>query len=237
MRCRVATWNIHSCVGPDGRYAPERVAGVLAALEADVIGLQEVDWRRPTADGGEVLAYLAEQLGMHAVEGPNLHDHRGRYGNGLLSRFSVADFRLHSLAYGGREPRGAIEATLAGESGPIRTFVTHLGLNYRERRKQVETLRAAARDGTTGGAMVLLGDMNEWFTHRLMRRAFTPEPFARMASGRTFPSRWPWFPLDCVFAGPAPTELELRVVSTPEARAASDHLPLVADIVWGQGVD
>ena len=43
---RVATYNIHGAVGLDRRRRPERIAEVLASLEADVIGLQEVEGRR-----------------------------------------------------------------------------------------------------------------------------------------------------------------------------------------------
>jgi endonuclease/exonuclease/phosphatase family metal-dependent hydrolase len=39
---RLVTYNIHGCVGRDGRLAVERVAGVLAELGADVIALQEL---------------------------------------------------------------------------------------------------------------------------------------------------------------------------------------------------
>lgn len=234
LRCRVATWNIHACVGSDGRFDVPRVAAVLAGLDADIIGLQEVDWRSPMHDGREMLDYLAGQLGMNAVEGPNLHDHRGRYGNGLLSRFNVMGHRQHSLAYPGREPRGAIEATLECGAGTLRVFVTHLGLRLRERRAQVQTLRSVVDEGPSANATVLLGDMNEWISRRLMRRAFTPRPFARMLTGRTFPSRFPCFPLDCIFVRPEPIEVNWHVVGTREARLASDHLPVVADVVWGR---
>ncbi len=30
---RVATYNVHACVGTDGRHDPDRVAAVIAALE------------------------------------------------------------------------------------------------------------------------------------------------------------------------------------------------------------
>src|SRR5918994_1180646 len=39
---RVATYNIHRCVGLDGRTRPDRIAAVLCDLDADVIALQEV---------------------------------------------------------------------------------------------------------------------------------------------------------------------------------------------------
>lgn len=209
-----------------------RIAEVLAGLDADIIGLQEVDWRHPLPDGHEVLAYLAGQLGMHALEGPNLHDHRGRYGNGLLCRYPVIDFRQIPLAYGGREPRGAIDAILSHGAGAMRVLVTHLGLGYRERRMQVETLRSAAREGHGAMPTLLMGDMNEWVSRRLMHKAFTPGTFDIMVTGRTFPSRLPWFPLDCIFIGPEPAHLESRVIRDADARQASDHLPVVADIEW-----
>src|SRR2546423_1878025 len=42
-RLRVATYNIHRCIGTDGRHDPGRIARVLNEIHADVIGLQEVD--------------------------------------------------------------------------------------------------------------------------------------------------------------------------------------------------
>src|SRR5205823_1082208 len=40
---KVATYNIHRCVGIDGRYDPARIARVLKEIGADIVGLQEVD--------------------------------------------------------------------------------------------------------------------------------------------------------------------------------------------------
>ena len=38
----VATYNIHDAIGADGEFAPERIAAVIAELNADVIALQEI---------------------------------------------------------------------------------------------------------------------------------------------------------------------------------------------------
>ena len=40
---RVMTYNVHSCVGIDGRLSPRRVARVIARYQPDVVALQEVD--------------------------------------------------------------------------------------------------------------------------------------------------------------------------------------------------
>src|SRR4051812_23604100 len=86
----VATYNIHRCYGPDGIYEPRRVAEVLKEINADLVGLQEVDAtlsvsrndRRSSKDPHSLpaseppqlanhtqLQYLAEQTGLHSVEG------------------------------------------------------------------------------------------------------------------------------------------------------------------------
>ena len=38
---RVATYNVHGCIGTDGRHDPDRVADVITELDADVVALQE----------------------------------------------------------------------------------------------------------------------------------------------------------------------------------------------------
>lgn len=42
MRFTIATYNVHDCVGTDGRRDPERVARVIAETGADILALQEV---------------------------------------------------------------------------------------------------------------------------------------------------------------------------------------------------
>ena len=39
---RVCTYNIHKCKGLDRRTRPERIASVIAELDADIVALQEV---------------------------------------------------------------------------------------------------------------------------------------------------------------------------------------------------
>ncbi|MFI4952887.1 MAG: endonuclease/exonuclease/phosphatase family protein, partial [Burkholderiales bacterium] len=63
----VATYNIHDAVGGDGRFAPERIAAVLAEIDADLFALQEVGAPR---DGVDTLARLRDATGFHAVPGP-----------------------------------------------------------------------------------------------------------------------------------------------------------------------
>lgn len=233
MRIRCVTWNLHSCVGRDRRCDPWRVARVLAALEPDVVGLQEVDWRRGPETGQHQFEVIAEALGLTAIAGPNLRDHRGSYGNGLLTRFPAELVRRLPLSFGTREPRGAIDALLRHEDGSLRVVVTHLGLRRGERREQLAVLRdTLATEQPRHDATVLLGDLNEWVPPAVADHLLVPEPFPTLLTGRTYPSRFPLFALDRLLAHPEPRVHSWSVVRTPEARIASDHLPLVAELEW-----
>lgn len=232
MRCRAVTWNIHSGVGRDGVYDPSRAAEVLAEIDADVIGLQEVDWRHAPIGGRDQLEIIGDRLGLTGIAGPNLKDHRGAYGNALLTRFVVRESRQVELLHKRREPRGAIDATLVHGALSLRVLVTHLGLKRRERRRQLEAIRATLGESPPADSMLLLGDLNEWLHPHLARNPFLPELFPSSAAGRTFPSRLPWLMLDRILIAPEPVSLRHWVVDTRAARAASDHLPLVAEIEW-----
>lgn len=224
----VATYNVHGCVGTDGRFLPERIADVIREMNADVVGLQEVDLRirpgRPTLE----LERLAGGSGLVCFAGPTIVDPDGDYGNGLISRYPVRAVRHLDLTVGRREPRGAIDADLEVEGIPLRVVVTHLGLGIPERRDQVSRLLGTI-DEPDAHRVVLLGDVNEWhpFSRSLRLLEARLGPSAR---GRTFPSRYPVLALDRIWASPRRAIVGARVHATALARVASDHLPLVARV-------
>ena len=65
---RVATYNIHRGRGLDGRTRLERIAAVLATIDADVVALQEVVGASPLKPGQA--AELGAALGMGWVMAP-----------------------------------------------------------------------------------------------------------------------------------------------------------------------
>jgi endonuclease/exonuclease/phosphatase family metal-dependent hydrolase len=230
MRIVVASYNVHAFVGGDRRFDPERIGEVLRELDADVIGLQEVQDR---LGGPHALDRLAEAAGAHVVRGPTLDRTHGAYGNALLSRLPFGAVERVDLSLPGREPRGAIDAEIATGAEAVRVLATHLGVGARERRFQVRRLVAHLRAGPPG-VRVLLGDMNEWVRgagalaalHRVLGR--TPGP-------RTFPAAFPLFSLDRVWVHPRSRLRRVWVHRSPAARLASDHLPVAAELSLERG--
>lgn len=226
---RVASYNVHRCIGTDGRRDPNRVADVLAQIDADVIGLQEVDWQDDPETGIPQPDLLATLSNYRAVVGPNLRDHRGHYGNLLLVRGGIGPVRRIDLSYPGREPRGAIEAQIDVAGQRFRTVAIHFGLRRKERRFQARLLAKTVLHGTTD-PVLLLGDFNEWLPGA---SALGPLLANVRLLGRpaSFPSRWPLLSLDRLLARGLAAKGEMRVHKTPLSRRASDHLPIFADLV------
>jgi endonuclease/exonuclease/phosphatase family metal-dependent hydrolase len=224
---RVATYNVHRCVGRDGRFDPDRVAGVLGELDADVLALQELQWR--SSDALHLLDRFAADLGQRSIPGPTLLRPDGHYGNAVLTRLPVSQVRLVDLTVHGHEPRGAIDALLESTRGALRVVATHLGLLPGERRLQMRKMLAWLDDGPSQHPTVLMGDINEWFLWGRPLR-WLHARFGYAPAPATFPSCLPVFALDRVWMRPRDRLRRVSVHDSRRARQASDHLPLLAQI-------
>jgi endonuclease/exonuclease/phosphatase family metal-dependent hydrolase len=231
---KLASWNIHRCIGSDGHYHPSRVRSVLRMLDADLVALQEVEL---FSHDPELLEFLCAGSQWVPVHGVTLERDSGRYGNAVLSRLPLRSVQRLDLSFGGREPRGVLDihCALPGSNGAeqqLRVLATHFGLLPRERRRQasiVGKLLDAPALRPTPTWTVLMGDFNEWLLWgrplRRLRRHFPPAP-----APRTFPSRQPVFALDRIWMKGPFDGLKVTAVNTPETRRASDHLPLLAEL-------
>jgi endonuclease/exonuclease/phosphatase family metal-dependent hydrolase len=221
----VATWNIHSAIGTDGRFAPERIGQVIKEMNADIVGLQEVPLGG--SDWPDVLRFLQAATGFHGVEGPTHCNPRRRFGNAVLSRYPIIASRSIDLSFGRCEPRGALDADIDCHGHPLRIIATHLGLRPGERRAQIKTLLEVF--GTNQMPMVLMGDINEWLTWGRPLRMLESH-FEAVPAPVTFPSRYPVFALDRIWISPRRRLVHVEVHVTALSRLASDHLPLIARI-------
>ena len=223
----IVSYNTHGAVGMDRRFAPERIARVLAEIDADVIALQELTLR---ANGFEMLDYLQRETGFHAIAGPTIRNADREFGNGLLTRFPIVSVAHVKLDIARREPRGAIDAVVDCNGAPLRVIATHLGLRPSERRVQVRQLLDTVRAGPEMPT-VLLGDLNEWFLHGRPLR-WLRDHFGESPAHATFPSPMPLLALDRIWSSPAAMLRRVRAHRSKLARRASDHLPLVAKLGW-----
>jgi endonuclease/exonuclease/phosphatase family metal-dependent hydrolase len=223
MKLVVASYNVHGFVGTDGARDVRRVGAVVQQLEADVVALQEVAF-----SGHEPSELLHALPGYEAFAAPIVRDDGVRHGNVLLTRLPIDEARRIALDFKRREPRTAVDARLRTTARPLRVVATHLGLEPGERRFQVRLIlqHVASDDGVV---TVLLGDFNEWFlVGRPLR--WLHARFGRSQYVGTFPSWWPVLALDRVWVQPKSALERCAAFDTTLSRAASDHLPLVAQL-------
>lgn len=223
---RIATYNIRKALGNDRRRDPERTLRVIEALDADIVVLQEADMRlglRPPA----LPAALFEGRGFRPVNFAHGRESLGWHGNAILVRDSIDIIRTAHIDLPGLEPRGAVMADLHFHGEDISVIGTHLGLMRASRRRQLAALATfAARSQVS--ARLVAGDFNEWagLSHLI---GLGPN-FRVLPSPPTFHARKPMAALDRIAITDDFTLHDIRAVPTHEARHASDHLPLVADL-------
>ncbi|MCA1660074.1 MAG: endonuclease/exonuclease/phosphatase family protein, partial [Verrucomicrobiaceae bacterium] len=240
-RLRVATYNVHGCVGIDGRRSETRIAEVIANFGADVVGLQELDVGRARSAGVDQARLIAEQLGWKSIFEPAMRHADEHYGNAIISRFPLRLHRVCNLDGRGtwycRETRVALWVEAETEHGLLHVVNTHFGLGRAEGFRQADQLASAE---WIGGAvadlpLVMLGDFNSlpgWRAHRAVAKQLR-DLRVELNSGahRTFPTRFPLLAVDHILVNAALRPVSLRVQRDAVSRIASDHYPLVAELV------
>ena len=223
---RVATYNVHSCVGTDRKYDPERILHVIKEIDANILALQEVGGR--FIDGVEQSHFFEHKLGMKALMSPNMRRRQSEYGNLLLAKGELGRHRLIELTLVPFEPRSALDCVVETHAGSVRVIAAHLGLFRGERRRQVKFI-ADSMAQRPAAFTVVMGDFNVFGGERsILRQIGAPE---RLPKLRTFPSRYPLISLDRIWTVPNAGLLRQHVHRTPLSRVASDHLPMVAEVV------
>lgn len=254
---RLATFNLlHGRSLHDGAVRAERVSAAVAALDADVLALQEVDRGQPRSGLLDLTAVAAQAMGagehrfVAAVVGTpgqtwapwhSAADDTGpHYGIALVSRFPVLQWQVTRLP-----------------AAPVRSPVYVPGAGLMLLRDEPRVLLAAVVDAPGGpvtvasthlsfvpgwnmrqlraatralrslpAPRVLLGDLN--LPAALVRAGSGWRPLARRA---TYPSPAPRAQLDHVVADPRGSHLlgPVLQVCTPEM-PISDHRPLVVQL-------
>jgi endonuclease/exonuclease/phosphatase family metal-dependent hydrolase len=224
---RIASYNLHRCVGLDGRVDAARVARVIQEIGCDTIGLQEVDSQPGNGHESMQLDYLARVTGMEPFAGHTIIRHQGHFGNALMTRRPVLAVRQHILTWGRREPRGALEVDIDVDGHLVRVLVTHLGLRPAERRFQVEQMLELLHGFPVEQTVLVLGDINEWLPLGRPLR-WLHGMLGHVPAERSFPAWLPIFALDRVWVRPRHNLLACGTHRSATARVASDHLPLKA---------
>jgi endonuclease/exonuclease/phosphatase family metal-dependent hydrolase len=251
---RLVTFNTHHGVGEDSRHDLPRLARVLASVDADIICLQEVDrYYGDRSEDVDQALLLSRALDMQLAWGPAIDEPRDgeqpprQYGNALLSRLPILVSDVHPLP-GGGEPRIALRTFVELDGGALWITTAHLTTRSPEdRADQITTIAGLHTEPMETG--VIVGDFNarpDAPELAPMRERFGDAwelagdrddragwRFWQHDEGRTHPAGWPHRRIDQVWVSQGVDVAAARVL---DAEGASDHLPLVVDLLVRSGV-
>ncbi|WNF28134.1 endonuclease/exonuclease/phosphatase family protein [Streptomyces sp. C11-1] len=239
---RVATYNIHAGATMEHVFDLDGQVAELRSLDADVIGLQEVDrhwgarsqWRDLAGELARRLNMYVSFAPIYSLDPAEPGGPRAEYGVAILSRHRILAAENHEITRLSTQDPNPVPAPAPGfgevvvrvRGLPVHVYATHL--DHRPdpavRVAQVaDTRRIMAEDR---GPRILLGDLNAEpgapELAPLWRELTDADPGAP-----TFPARDPVKRIDYVAVSRA---AQVRRAWVPESEA-SDHRPVVADLV------
>lgn len=237
-RLRVMTYNIHSCIGMDGRISPSRIARVIRSFDPDIVALQEVDCGCVRTRNDDQDKLIADELEMHTSFCCTVQRGEGSYGHSLLSRYPVEVIASGLFsAHKNREPRGALLAKIHLDGEVINFLSTHFGLTDLERTAHITELLGPEWLGKTSPdePLVVCGDFNMMPSsrhyRRLIERVHDVETLVKNPKSlKTFFAFLPFSRIDHIFVSDHFEVEDIRVPQTTLTRTASDHLPLIAEL-------
>lgn len=235
MRIKAATFNICHCENVNTEEIDfDAYAKEILALDADIIGLNEVRGMGTREDYEAQAKILAEKTGYNYFFAKATEIGEGNpYGNAVLTRLKIEDCSVVPIPdpdpkkyddyY---ETRCVLRVKL--EEPDITVLITHFGLNPDEHQNAVSTVLSLIKDERT----VLMGDLNVRPDSEIiatLKSRLTDSACISEASLLTFPSDAPDRKIDYIFTGAS-----IRAVSTQvPGLILSDHRPLTAVLEIG----
>jgi endonuclease/exonuclease/phosphatase family metal-dependent hydrolase len=242
---KVMTYNVHSCIGMDGRHDPERIARVIARHAPDIVALQELDAGRPRTGGVDQAHAIARHLEMEVHFHPAIHVEEERYGDAVLTHLPMRIVKAAGLpgvpSWPAPEPRGAVWVAIRVNGAELHLVNTHLGLRDKERRVQVEALMGPEwlDHPDCRAPVILCGDFNARprgpVCARIRRRLHdAQEVLAGHRPRQTLPGRMPVARIDHVFVDDGIEVTDIHVPDGELEQVASDHLPVIVEVRVGK---
>ncbi len=234
------SYNIHSCIGTDRKVSHQRIANVIARYSPDFVALQEVDYMKKRTDTIDQARLIAEDLNMEYYYQPSLEKDGERYGIAFLTHYPFTKIKaeiLPGLHHKRKiEPRSAIWIKVDLQDKQLNIISTHLGLRPTERKIQFQALMGKNWLAQINNEPVAIcGDFNTIPWSRLYKRFSNQYPDVQKKTQekiyKTFPSRWPLVRIDHIFINKMVSVKNIKVPKTKLSKKASDHLPIIMDMV------
>ncbi|MFV0592401.1 MAG: endonuclease/exonuclease/phosphatase family protein [Draconibacterium sp.] len=203
---RVLTFNILHGATTQGDFDLDKLAAVIKEADADIVAMQEVDFKTQRAKGYDLVTELGWRTKMAPLFGIAMPYNGGAYGEGILTKMPILESKNVALPHSpGNEPRAALSVLVQLGSGDTICFVaTHLEhqKNSTDRIDQVKKINAEFANNRFPS--ILAGDLNdtpESDAIAILKKHWTDS--SQKTSFFTFPSDMPDRKIDYILFRPA----------------------------------
>jgi len=243
-RLKIMTYNVHSCLGMDGKKSPERIARIIARQNPDIIALQELSLGE---SGVRQVETIAQKLRMNFNFHPVISVGKREFGNAILSCYPLKLIKTAQLP--GRkkqpkrqsvfEPRGAILVEMDFNHQKVLILNTHLSLWWIERKLQIDSLLGPewlGNEAYLNMPMIICGDFNateQSYVFKKMSAKYKDAQQECVKAGyrrKTWSGRMPVQCLDHIFLSQNLQIVSCQVPSSELEKVSSDHLPFLVEV-------
>lgn len=154
----VMTFNICHGVNREGEESLNSIIESIRDTQAQIIGLQEVDRFMPRSGFKDQAKEIAESLGYYFIYGETINILGVKYGNAIISKFPILEYENIKLPGDSIETRALLRANIDVEGSILKVYTTHLGLNARDRKRQIRAINLTIEQSTQ--PFILMGDFN-----------------------------------------------------------------------------
>ena len=228
---RVASYNIRKAIGTDRLRRPERILSVIDEVQPDIIALQEADRRFGARKSALPLELLDNHGELRPVPFSTGQEGIGWHGNAILVRSHIKVLDCMPLDIPSLEPRGAVLVECRVGKQDLRIVGMHLDLSGLWRKRQVRAILDAVLQRPGKMPTILMGDLYEWARHRGCLVEFLHD-YRIVFTGPSFHSQRPVARLDRIIVGEDLRILRSGTHNTAQAKRASDHLPVWAELAF-----
>lgn len=226
VKLKLMTYNIHRGIGKDGKLNLDNTAEVVRSSAAAIVALQEVERYSIRTGFRDQIKLLSEKLDMHYAYGKSINIINGEYGNGLLSKYPIEEYKVYALP-SFNEQRTILRAVINIDGYKLAVYNTHLGLKEAERKEQQDFILQLMKEETLN--YLLMGDMNS----KASKLTVIAENMKDSAEGSlklgqsTYEGKDIHERIDYIFLSKNVIATDYDVILTE----ASDHYPVISEVV------
>lgn len=228
---KIISYNIHHGADKNEQQTLKEMGDFIKSIQADLVGLQEVDSLCKRSGYVDQMKQLAAITGMYYAFVRHFAYDGGAYGLGILSRYPLSDIRndrITSKAVEGKKRSLALlsaKVTLPNKH-EVRFGTVHFALDQPTRMVQsAETIDLLKTDMP----VILTGDMNAEPENEAIKQLETYFSITQSSDAFTFPVDKPVKKIDYIMVSDRHLA---KIIDTEvyEKAAYSDHLPLSSTI-------